>query len=179
METDRAAPQPPALQYMPDRQVAESRNLAFIVEGSDPRGAIPKIVAAPLPSDASLTDETTTNYATCDFDGIPATGPGPDQRRRHQHPALRPPTLQPGLNLVGHPMPPAGLSCFGWLNTIGSAAAKAIHRLEPTSGRWRGCAYTAADLKAAIGGDDFPILRGEGYRISSPAGGGLTLPGCE
>lgn len=64
MQTDSAAPQPPVLQFIPNRQIAEGHNLAFIVEASDPNGTVPTIAAVPLPAGASLTDETTTNIAT-------------------------------------------------------------------------------------------------------------------
>jgi len=88
------------------------------------------------------------------------------------------PALQPGLNLVGHPQPAAGLTCGDWLDALGPATATSIRRLDSATGRWQACAYYGGAAPPSIAGYDFPILRGEGYLISSPAGGSLVLPGC-
>lgn len=88
------------------------------------------------------------------------------------------PMLAAGINLIGHPQPTAGFTCSSWLETLGSTTATSIHRLEPTTGRWQGCAYYGTQPNQRIAGYDFPILRGEGYLISSPVGGVLALPSC-
>ncbi|MGM0739721.1 MAG: Ig-like domain-containing protein, partial [Bacteroidota bacterium] len=50
-------PQPPVLQFIPDRTRSEGHRLSFIVEASDPNGTTPMLSAAPLPADADFTDQ--------------------------------------------------------------------------------------------------------------------------
>jgi hypothetical protein len=66
-----AGPQPPVLQYIPDRTVVEGQPIAFVVEGSDPDGTIPTHAASPLPAGAAYFDQ---GDGTADFDWTPAVG---------------------------------------------------------------------------------------------------------
>ncbi|MBW2680983.1 MAG: calcium-binding protein [Deltaproteobacteria bacterium] len=50
-------PQPPVLQFIPDRTRSEGHQLSFIVEASDPNGTTPMLSAAPLPAGADFTDQ--------------------------------------------------------------------------------------------------------------------------
>ena len=52
-----ALPQPPVLQFIPDRTGTEGVQLSFIVEASDPNGTIPSLSASPLPAGAGFTDQ--------------------------------------------------------------------------------------------------------------------------
>ena len=88
------------------------------------------------------------------------------------------PALSAGVNLRGHPLPPADLTCGDWLVALGAGTVSAIQRLDPRGGRLETCAFDDGDPDAVPVGSDFRILPGEGYRLSSPAGGSLTLPGC-
>ena len=84
-------------------------------------------------------------------------------------------TLVAGLNLRGHPQPPAGLSCYQWLNELGPDAVTAMQRLDRNSGRFQGCVFRDADGVATPVGQDFPIVPGEGYLLFSPTGG-VSIP---
>jgi len=86
--------------------------------------------------------------------------------------------LSPGINLRGHPRPDAGLTCYRWLETLGADRMASIARLDPYTGRGESCAFRADGAEAVIVGVDFPILPGEGYRLSASAPGVLVLPGC-
>ena len=61
-------PQPPAMQFIPDRRIHEGGRLGFIVEASDPNGTVPMISTTPLPSGATLDDETVGQLARYAFD---------------------------------------------------------------------------------------------------------------
>ena len=50
-------PQPPAMQFIPDRTRYEKQQLSFIVEASDPNGTIPKLTTTQLPVGATFTDQ--------------------------------------------------------------------------------------------------------------------------
>jgi len=50
-------PQPPVLQFIPDRTRSEGHQLSFIVEAGDPNGTIPMLYAAPLPAGADFIDQ--------------------------------------------------------------------------------------------------------------------------
>ena len=50
-------PQPPTLQFIPDRSVVEGNILSFIVEASDPNGTTPALSAAQLPPGATFVDQ--------------------------------------------------------------------------------------------------------------------------
>lgn len=52
-----ARPQPPVLQYIPNRNGLEGQQVSFIVEASDPNGTIPQLTAAPLPPGATFVDQ--------------------------------------------------------------------------------------------------------------------------
>lgn len=66
-----AVPQPPVLQFIPDRTVAEGNQVSFIVEASDPNGMIPSLTAAQLPAGAGFSDSGT---GTAIFDWTPQIG---------------------------------------------------------------------------------------------------------
>ena len=64
-------PQPPVIQFIPDKSVAEGQATSFLVEASDPDGTIPVLSAAALPAGASFTDN---NNGTGLFNWTPQTG---------------------------------------------------------------------------------------------------------
>jgi hypothetical protein len=66
-----AGPQPPVLQFIPNRNVAEGRQVSFIVEASDPNGTVPRMSASPLPAGARYTDQ---ENGTAVFDWTPVVG---------------------------------------------------------------------------------------------------------
>ncbi len=70
-ENPSAGPQPPVLQFIPDREREEGQQLGFIVAASDPNGTIPILSASPLPMGAVFSDNG-NGIAT--FDWTPATG---------------------------------------------------------------------------------------------------------
>jgi hypothetical protein len=73
IEFDDAAflPQPPVLQFIPDRMRSEGSQLSFIVEAGDPNGTTPVISAAPLPAGADFIDQENGIGV---FDWTPAEG---------------------------------------------------------------------------------------------------------
>ena len=50
-------PQPPVIEFIPDRTGVESQGLAFIVTASDPNGTVPALAAAHLPAGAALSEQ--------------------------------------------------------------------------------------------------------------------------
>ena len=64
-------PQPPVLQFIPDRMCSEGYQLSFIVEASDPNGTTPMLSAAPLPAGAYFMDQENGIGV---FDWTPAEG---------------------------------------------------------------------------------------------------------
>ena len=70
------------------------------------------------------------------------------------------------------------MTCFTWLEALGRDRATAIQRFNRETGSFDTCAFAVEGEGAAATGRNFTILRGEGYRISSPTGGALQLPGC-
>ncbi|MFH1147686.1 MAG: PKD domain-containing protein [Pseudomonadota bacterium] len=64
-------PDPPALQFIPDRKGTEGQQLSFIVEASDPDGTVPSLSAKPLPAGARFTDQGNGKGI---FDWTPAMG---------------------------------------------------------------------------------------------------------
>jgi len=66
-----AMPQPPVLQFIPDRSKREGEQLSFMVEASDPNGTTPVLSAGPLPAGAGFVDE---GDGTGIFDWTPAEG---------------------------------------------------------------------------------------------------------
>ncbi len=66
-----ARPQPPVLQFIPDRSKREGEQLSFMVEASDPNGTTPVLSAGPLPAGAGFVDE---GDGTGVFDWTPASG---------------------------------------------------------------------------------------------------------
>ncbi len=75
-EDPSAGPQPPVLQFIPDKTRNEGEQLSFIVESSDPNGTIPMLSASPLPAGAKFTDKGNlgNGIATGIFDWTPAIG---------------------------------------------------------------------------------------------------------
>ncbi len=63
--------QAPVLQYIPDKNRTEKRQLSFIVEASDPNGTIPSLSTSTLPAGASFQDKGDGEGL---FDWTPATG---------------------------------------------------------------------------------------------------------
>jgi hypothetical protein len=55
-EDPSSGPQPPVLQFIPDKTRTEGEQLSFVVEASDPNGTIPALSASPLPAGAKFTD---------------------------------------------------------------------------------------------------------------------------
>lgn len=70
-EDPAVRPDPPVLQFIPDRNGIEEKQLSFIVEASDPDGTIPSLFAAPLPALATFTDQ---GNGIGIFDWTPALG---------------------------------------------------------------------------------------------------------
>ena len=66
-----AMPQPPVLQFIPDRSRAEGQQLSFVIEASDPNGTVPSLFAAPLPALATFVDQ---GNGIGIFDWTPALG---------------------------------------------------------------------------------------------------------
>jgi hypothetical protein len=64
-------PQPPVLQFIPDRTRSEGYQLSFIVEASDPNGTTPMLSAASLPAGADFMDQENGIGV---FDWTPAEG---------------------------------------------------------------------------------------------------------
>jgi hypothetical protein len=64
-------PQPPVLQFIPDRERNETQQLLFIVEASDPNGTTPALTASSLPAGATFVDQ---GDGTAIFDWTPAIG---------------------------------------------------------------------------------------------------------
>ncbi len=55
-EDPSATPQPPVLQFIPDKSGKEGAQVGFLVESSDPNGTIPTLSAFPLPVGAIFND---------------------------------------------------------------------------------------------------------------------------
>ena len=68
-EDSTVQPQPPVLQFIPDRQRVEGERLSFVVEASDPNGTTPRLSASPLPAGATFEDN---GDGTGLFDWTPA-----------------------------------------------------------------------------------------------------------
>nr|WP_320192691.1 dockerin type I domain-containing protein [uncultured Desulfobacter sp.] len=66
-----ARPQPPVLEFIPNRNGVEDRQVSFIVEASDPNGTTPVLSAAPLPPGATFVDQ---GDGTAIFDWTPMVG---------------------------------------------------------------------------------------------------------
>ncbi|HCS90716.1 MAG TPA: hypothetical protein DIW77_11895 [Chromatiaceae bacterium] len=87
-------------------------------------------------------------------------------------------SLRPGMNLIGHPRPRPGLTCFDWLAANEFEPIRSIGGLDAKSGRWVSCARRADSADTTAVGTNFLILPGEGYRIFSDGYGQLARPGC-
>ena len=64
-------PHAPALQFIPDGQVVEGEQIAFVVEASDPDGTVPRLTAGPIPAGADFTD---SGNGQGTFDWTPEVG---------------------------------------------------------------------------------------------------------
>lgn len=71
MDTLVLPDRPPVLQFIPDRSIGVGQQISFVVEASDPEGAIPILTAAPLPTGAAFIDR---GDGTAIFDWIPPAG---------------------------------------------------------------------------------------------------------
>lgn len=70
-----AAALPPVIQFIPDRTVAEGKQVSFLVEASSPAGKPVVLSAAPLPSGARfLTQSADPTLARAAFDWTPSVG---------------------------------------------------------------------------------------------------------
>lgn len=169
----------PVLQYIPDRQVEEGKQLAFVVEASDPEGVIPLLSASPLPFSAELLSK---GDGTAVFDWTPAQGEAGEYEitftasdgvlstsqlvvltvDEATNPVLVDYTIQleEGYNLLAYPMAVSlqHSSCYGLLAAIGTLEQVAsIEHYDPRTGLYSSCSYS--------GGDDFPIRAGESYEV--------------
>ena len=70
-EDPEYAPQPPVIQFIPDRDGEEKVQISFIVEASDPNGTIPSLSTSALPVGADFVD---LGNGTGYFDWTPAMG---------------------------------------------------------------------------------------------------------
>ncbi|RKZ80003.1 MAG: hypothetical protein DRR19_24215, partial [Candidatus Parabeggiatoa sp. nov. 1] len=75
LDTANLAPQPPVLQFIPDRSRPETKQIAFLVEASDPNGTIPTLSAASLPTGARFAME---GEGKAVFDWTPVKGQAGD-----------------------------------------------------------------------------------------------------
>lgn len=82
--------------------------------------------------------------------------------------------LTPGPNLIGHPSPANGLSCFAFLDRLTPEIARSMQRFDSTRGAFSSCMF-AGSIKVW---DDFPIELGAGYFVHAQAGARVLLPGC-
>lgn len=64
-------PQPPVIQFIPDRTGIEGRQLSFLVEATDPNGTTPSLRTGPLPVGATFVDQQNGSGI---FDWVPAVG---------------------------------------------------------------------------------------------------------
>ena len=89
-------------------------------------------------------------------------------------------TLTVGLNLISHPNPLLGLSCYGLLTALGSDRISVIQRYNSTRGAFESCTfYDRGDgTGPQPAGSDYPIRSGEGLLVHATAGGEIRLPGC-
>ena len=70
-EDPSASPQPPVLQFIPDKSRIEGEQLGFLVEAGDPNGTMPTLSAFPLPVGATFSD---SGDGTGLFNWTPAIG---------------------------------------------------------------------------------------------------------
>jgi uncharacterized repeat protein (TIGR01451 family) len=87
--------------------------------------------------------------------------------------------IYPGLNLVSHPEPPPGLTCFGLLDALGGDLVSVIQRLDSISQRFEACTFFDDGNGAQPAGEDFPINDDEGYLVHGRQNGVAPWQGCE
>jgi uncharacterized repeat protein (TIGR01451 family) len=71
LDTVNLGPQPPVLQFIPDRSTSETQQISFLVEASDPNDTIPSLSTTNLPTGANFTEQE--NGQTI-FDWTPVKG---------------------------------------------------------------------------------------------------------
>jgi len=87
--------------------------------------------------------------------------------------------LEAGVNLVGHPAPPVGLTCFDLLNSLQANAVTSIQRFNTITGAFETCTLLETGATGFVpAGVDFSIVPGEGYLFHVGTGGTAILPGC-
>lgn len=88
-------------------------------------------------------------------------------------------SLHRGVNLIGHPSPRAGLTCFEFLEALGEDRLSAMQRFNATAGTFETCTFLDDGSAVRAVGVDFPIVAGEAYLVSARAEVSTRLPGCE
>ncbi|HID99872.1 MAG TPA: DUF11 domain-containing protein [Thiotrichaceae bacterium] len=78
LDTANLAPQPPVLQFIPDRSTRETQQISFLVEASDPNGTIPSLSASALPTGANFTVQSHKSHGLAIFDWTPMKGQAGD-----------------------------------------------------------------------------------------------------
>lgn len=168
----------PVLQFIPDRTVAEGRQVGFIVEASDPDGTIPVLTASNVPTGAIFADRG-------DGVGIFNWTPGFDQAGTYQinftasDGILQASRLakiivtdsetnmvnyevafEEGFNIFAYPVQvsPLHSTCLGLLNSLGNAAeVESISHYDTENQQMKECRYGSAD--------DFNIMAGDALVI--------------
>jgi hypothetical protein len=74
-DTVNLAPQPPVLQFIPDRSTSETQQISFLVEASDPNDTIPSLSTTNLPTGANFTEQENGQAI---FDWTPVKGQAGD-----------------------------------------------------------------------------------------------------
>lgn len=136
-------------------------------------------------------DPITQRFEECDFHGATdfpiRTGEGYVARAKSALAVALPATaacptlsLHLGLNLIGHPAPPADFSCGRLLSAIGSGAAGAAQRFSASTGRLESCTFRAGGgIQPMVEGTNLPVVAGEAYLVHMKAAAQWVLPGCE
>lgn len=86
--------------------------------------------------------------------------------------------MSPGMNLLGHPTPPAGYSCFELLRYLGESSAASIEGFNRDNGEFEFCAWSESEGFLIPVGTDFPIGVGKGVLLHSSAATFAPMPGC-
>lgn len=91
------------------------------------------------------------------------------------------PFLTAGPNLIGHPAPVAGLSCFDLLTAYGEAVIGAVQRFNTRTGAFESCTfYDSGDGNGPQpDGQTFPIVAGAGLIVHAKTDIQMPLPGCQ
>ena len=86
--------------------------------------------------------------------------------------------LFPGLNMVGHPTPPDGMSCYSLLQYFGKNNVSSIGGFNSETGRFENCAWQIQEAVEKPVGLNFAIGIGTGLLVHSKTPGFIPLPGC-